>query len=235
MPRSQTFRWLCLTPILLVLLVSQRSAAQDDPDQVPLGDIARNLRNKKVADAPAPTPVIDDDNLPKVIQQAESHRSESNALKYLMTGTEKGFHVSAPDATCSLAFTANAKALLSNQYSQMNLPPDAVAKLQGPAVIEGDSLTIDVFNGTNWHLSEISVALTVIRRTGELGEFEEARPEKKQDVTVIYKMRAAGLPWERTAFSAPLNIDMAPDTEWHWAIVGARGYPPRDEGPGNSK
>jgi hypothetical protein len=55
----------------------------------------------------------------------------------------------------------------------------------------------------------------------------EVRPEKKPDVTVIYRMRAAAPPWVTTVFSAPLNLELAPDEEWHWAIVQARGYPPQ--------
>jgi len=55
----------------------------------------------------------------------------------------------------------------------------------------------------------------------------DVRPEKKPDVTVIYRMRAAAPPWVTTVFSAPLNLDFAPDEEWHWAIVQAKGYPPQ--------
>jgi hypothetical protein len=61
---------------------------------------------------------------------------------------------------------------------------------------------------------------------------QEVRPEKKPDVTVIYHMRAAGAPWAKAVFSAPLNLDLAPGEEWHWAIVQARGYPPQI--PGNA-
>jgi hypothetical protein len=54
----------------------------------------------------------------------------------------------------------------------------------------------------------------------------EVRPEKKPDMTVIYRMRAAAGPAAKTIFSAPLNLDLAPGDEWHWAIVQAKGYPP---------
>jgi hypothetical protein len=220
-------RWLLVLPILLAGLMPLRALAQDDPNETPLGDVARNLRKKN----PPAQQVIDDDNLPKVMQQAESERSAGSALKFLMTGEEKGFHVAVPDATCSLAFTANVKSLLSGQYSEKELPPDDLAKLDGPAVIEGDALTINVFNGTNWHLSELAVALTLVRKTevnDVNSEFLEVRPEKKPDLIKVYRMRAAGSPWDRTVFSAPLNLELAPDEEWHWAIVQAKGYPPQD-------
>ena len=56
--------------------------------------------------------------------------------------------------------------------------------------------------------------------------FEQVRPEKKADMTLIYRMRAAGLPWSNAVFSAPLNLELTPGEEWHWSIVQARGYPP---------
>jgi hypothetical protein len=54
------------------------------------------------------------------------------------------------------------------------------------------------------------------------------RPEKKSDVTLIYRMRAAAPPSTTTVFNAQLKGDIGPDEEWHWAIVQARGYPPKN-------
>jgi len=213
--------------------------AQDDPNDVPLGDVARNLRKAQLqGQTQAVRPVIDDDNLPEVMDQADSRQNFGSTLRYLMSSGNKGFMVSAPDVTCSLAFTANVKALLSNnQYSQMEIPAADLAKLEGPATIEGDALTVTLFNATNWHVSEIAVALTVVKKgvpadgSGMAGDgvLQEVRPEKKQDTTVIYRMRAAAPPWMRAAFSAPLNMDLAAGDEWHWAIVQARGYPPQGD------
>lgn len=211
--------------------------AQDDPNEVPLGDVARNLR-KNAQTQPqtqAVRPVIDDDNLTQVMDQADNQAGSGSTLRYIMSGGSKGFLLSAPDVTCSLAFTGNVKSLLaSTQYSQMDLPADQLSKLEGPATIEGDTLTITLFNATTWHVSEIAVALTVVKRnadaaslTGQDAMLQQVRPEKKQDTTVIYKMRAAAPPWMRAAFSAALNLDLAPGDEWHWAIVQAKGYPPQ--------
>jgi hypothetical protein len=219
-----------------------------DPNDRPLGDVARNLRKK----LPPSRGVIDDDNLTTVMQQAESRHAEGSALKFLMVGEEKGFQVSAPDVTCSLAFTANVKSLLSSQYAQMELPPGEVSKLEGPATIEGRVLIVAVLNRTNWHVSEVAVALTVVRKR-ESGEESlstdamryggakllptavvtspqqtETGSEKKPDVTMIYRMRAAAAPSATTVFSTALNQELAPDEEWHWAIVQARGYPPEN-------
>jgi len=239
--------------ILAAMLSSGCALAQDDPNEIPLGDVARNLRKK----TSSTQPVIDDDNLPEAMQKAESRQGFGSSLRFLMGGGDKGFQVSAPDVTCSLSFTANVKSLLSSQYAQMELPTAEVAKLEGQATIEGDALTVPVFNATDWHVSELAIALTVVRKGGRAslaGEslngahgdattafaatdakppiaddlFLEVRPEKKPDVTVTYRMRAAAAPGERTVFSAPLAaLDVAPADEWHWAIVQAKGYPPQ--------
>jgi len=213
-----------LTAILPLCAVAQ-DAVPSDPNETPLGDVARNLRKKN----PPSDAVIDDDNFSKVMEQAEGRHVPGSSLRYLMAGEGKGFQVAAPDATCSLSFNANAKSLLSSQYAQMDLPPGEVLKLQGPAAIEGDALTVTVQNDTNWHVSELAVALTVVKKgTGSpLGE-GEVRPEKNPDMTVIYRMRAAAPPSTRTVFSAPVNLDLAAGDEWHWAIVQAKGYPPNN-------
>ncbi|HTS08869.1 MAG TPA: hypothetical protein VMP68_25085 [Candidatus Eisenbacteria bacterium] len=233
-----------LLSIAFIALVSSTSlVAQSDPDDVPLGDVARNLR-KKNADT---KPVIDDDNLPQAIERVNSSRGFGSSLRFLMAGEAKGFQVAAPDVTCSLSFTANVKSLLSGQYSEMDLPASNIAKLQAQATIEGDTLTIPVFNGTDWHVSELSVALTLVRKKGlagfgvsdfasasdinqsdfaETDPLEQVRAEKKPDLTLIYRMRTAAPPWERAVFSAPLNMEIAPGAEWHWSIVQAKGYPP---------
>jgi hypothetical protein len=235
------------------------SLAQDDPNETPLGDVARNLRKKN----PTPEQVIDDDNLSNVMEQAESRRASGSSLKFLMEGADKGFHASSPDVTCSLSFASNTKALLSpNQYSQMNLPAEEISKLEGPATIEGDALTVSVLNGTSWHVSELAVALTIIRKSADTSASygsprlvpavagnlqqdsgiqqdeirpDDVRPEKKPDETVIYRMRAAAPPRSTTTFSAPLNnADINPGEEWHWAIVEAKGYPPQTYSASNT-
>jgi hypothetical protein len=223
--------------VLLAFLVPACLAAQDDPGEhpadAPLGDVARTLRKRTL---PSQN-VIDDDNLSKVMERAEDRHASGSGFKFLMAGSGNMFQVSTPDATCSLAFTANVKSLLSNQYAQMELPPGEVLKLEGPATIEGDAFIVAIFNRTDWHVSELAVALTVVKRGlvsdeslsafADLAQESEIRPEKKPDVTTIYRMRAAAPPSETSVFSAPLKIEIAPDEEWHWAIVQARGYPPQ--------
>lgn len=93
-------------------------------------------------------------------------------------------------------------------------------------------LIVAIYNRTDWHVSEVAVALTIVKKNflGGMsigGEELEVRPEKKPDTTVIYRMRAAAPPSETTVFNATLQRELAADEEWHWAIVQARGYPPQ--------
>ena len=229
-------------PLLMAVLVGGRMLAQD-ASETPLGDVARSLRKKNTAQEK----VIDDDNLPQVMDEADKKRGSGPAWRFLMDRGEKGFAVSAPDVTCSLAFTANVKSLLSNQYAQMNLPAEEVAKLSGQATIEGDALVIPVFNGTSWHVSELTIALTVVRKTisrtdtgsgplhfgpaAQESAFDAVRPEKKPDETTIYRMRAAAAPLSQTTFNTAIDQGVKPEDEWHWAIVEARGYPPQSFTP----
>ena len=240
------------TRILLVATMAVAAAlpvslaAQDEQD-TPLGDVARSFRKKN----PPAQEVIDNDNMSKVMDQVESHRASAASLRYSIDAGGKSFQVSAPDVTCSLAFSANTKALLASQYVQLDLPEGELLKLDGPATIDGDAFQVSVFNGTDWHVSEVAVALTVLKRTdvhGAVSEYgaaklipavagealqegapqeAENRSQKRSDVTVIYKMRAAAAPAATTVFRAPLNLEIGPDQEWHWAIVQARGYPPQ--------
>ncbi len=213
--------------------------SQDDSD-VPLGDVARMMREK-----PAPAQnVIDNDNLEKVMDQAESHRLSPISLQYSITDGGKTFRVGTADATCSLAFSVNAKALLSTQYKQMDLSPGDIAKLSGPASIQGDSLEISLYNGTEWHVSEVAIVLTLVKRAHaddasaapdaplipldpQAGFVIDNRSQKKSDQALVYKMRQAAPPFETTVYRVPLDTDIGSDQEWHWSIIQAKGYPPQ--------
>jgi len=233
---------LAMPVLALFLLFPTFSHAQEDDSETPLGDIARHFRKK-----PSSQEVIDNDNLSRVMDQVQSHRAASSSLHYSIDGSGKSFQVSAPDVMCNLSFSANAQALLSSQYVQIDLPANQLTKLDGPATIDGDSLQVSVFNGTDWHVSEVAVALTLLRKTigsdaavnlenseplpvpavgGSPAPDQENRPEKRPDSTFLYRMRAASAPSTVTVFRAPLNVEIGPDQEWHWAIVQAKGYPP---------
>jgi len=226
---------------MLVALASAFLTAQDDAAETPLGDIARNLR-KKAPDQQ----VIDNDNLSAVMEQVQAHKLAASGVQYSIDSGGKTFQISSPDASCRLSFSANSKALLSTQYTQMQLPPSELAKLEGPASIDGSSLQVSIFNGTGWHVSEIAIAMTLVTRTeardasgasgaGKLVPAVAKSPdqppsntaEKTADVTTLYRVRAASAPSTTTLFRTPLDSEIGPDQEWHWAIVEAKGYPPQ--------
>ncbi len=226
-----------LAIISFLVLAPAFLTAQEDANETPLGDVARNLRKKNPAQA-----VIDNDNLNAVVEQVQIRKLAGTAVTYSIDSGGKSFQISSPDASCRLSFNANSKALLANQYTQMQLPAHELAKLAGPAVLDGQSLQVSVFNGTDWHVSEIAIALTLVTKS-EGGDASVARGSgklvaaaikdpvapaaKPPDTTALYRVRAAAAPATTTVFRAPLESEIGADQEWHWAIVEAKGYPPQ--------
>jgi hypothetical protein len=228
---------LVLGSLALLSICAWGQLETDDPPAVPLGDVARSMR--KTAPPVAPQTVIDNDNFDKVLEEVEGHRVSSTLL-FSFGPDGKTFRVSpTPDVTCSLSFNAQSTALISDPYVSREMPSEEVAKLSGPATIEGDRLQIEVFNGSTWRLDEITVGLTIVRRTSTAAGYygtgrlvpaaaqsiEIAR--KAPDTTTLYKMRAAAAPAVITIFKTGLSTPPGPDAEWHWAIVQAKGIPPR--------
>jgi hypothetical protein len=203
--------------------------------------VARSFRKKPSASQT----VIDNDNFSKLMEEAESHRLSVSSLLYSMNPGEKSFQVSAPDVTCSLSFSANASSLLSNPYVLKDLPPAELVKLDGPATIDGDSLQLSVYNSTEWNVHELTIGLTIVKRkdtaetfyygsahlvpaVGKIDQAVETSVEKRSDVTVLYKIKGEAAPFTTTVFRTPLDTALAPDQEWHWAIVRAKGTPSQD-------
>ena len=227
---------------ILGLLVLTPAWAQYEEHPVPLGDLARSLRKKekeKTPDQPAPArTVIDNDNFSQVMDDVASHRLAGSSPLYSFDGAGKTFQVSSPDVTCSLSFNANASSLLARPAVPIVLPDDEMHKLDGPATITDDGLQVSVFNGTDWKLEEITVGLTVVRRSTPVagyygtGKLVPAASEitvvaeKHSDVTTLHRLKGTAPPFLITVFKAPLTITLGPDEEWHWAIIQAKGFPP---------
>jgi hypothetical protein len=227
-----------------VLFMPSTMVAQEDAGQTPLGDVARSFRKKPSASQT----VIDNDNFSRLMEEAESHRLSVSSLLYSVNPGEKGFQVSAPDVTCSLSFSANASSLLSSPYVLKDLPPAELIKLDGPATIDGDSLQLSVYNGTEWNVHELTIGLTIVKRkdpseafyygsahlvpaVGKLDQTVETPVEKRSDVTVLYKIKGEAAAFTTTVFRTPLDTTPASNQEWHWAIVRAKGTPSRDPAP----
>jgi len=231
------------------LFAASAAWAQSEDAPVPLGDLARSLRKKKeqpAAPTPAPAPapahtIIDNDNLTQVVEEAESRHLANTSMTYSFEGAAKMFQISSPDVTCSLSFNGRMSSLLVRPATPIDVPEEEVRKLEGPATINGEGLQVSVFNGTRWRIEEITVGITVVRHTNSvaanrgLARLVTAASEttvvaeKSADVTTLYHLKAESLPSSTTVFKGTLTAALGPDEEWHWAIVQARGIPPRPE------
>jgi hypothetical protein len=225
---------------LIIFLSTLNAWAQGDPNDTPLGDVARSMRKKTAS----PDAVIDNDNLPKVMDSAESRRVAGSSLVFSLSPGGKNFRVSSPDVSCSLSFTAKTASLLSDPLLLDELPRAELAKLDGPATIDGDSLQVSVHNGSSWELREVVIGLTIVRRIepGDNAYYGRAHivpavaggtprqaqdPSQKQpDVTLLLRVKGSAAPSATAIFRTSLNFALFPDQDWHWAIVKARGIPP---------
>jgi len=227
--------------LIFVGLLTLPCAAQSD-DSISLGDLARTLRQEKQT---AASVVIDNDNLSQVMDSAGSRHSGSSLL-FSVDGPKNSFRMSSPDGTCSLSFSANASSLISDPNAMETLPAGELAKLEGPAIVDGDALQISMFNGTDWELKEITVGLTIVRpEESEADFYKTARllpaaatttedPEaagKPSDKTLVLHLKAEANPLVTTVFEGKLNAALSADQEWHWAILSAKGVPPTPQVP----
>jgi hypothetical protein len=225
----------------MLLLALPPCITAQDADDTPLGDVARSFR-KKTASSET---VVDNDNLSKVVDEAESRRAAGSSLVFSLDPAGKNFRVSSPDVSCSLSFSAKASSLLSDPLTLDELPRSEMAKLDGPATIDGDSLQVSMHNGTSWELREVLIGLTIVKRPepgSAASNFGEARIvpavagdsqqqvqdsfQKQPDVTLLLKVKGSAAPSTTAIFRTSLNFALFPDQDWHWAIVKAKGIPP---------
>jgi len=227
---------------MLLLALPPRACAQDGTGETPLGDVARSLRKKPASSET----VVDNDNLSKVVDDAESRRAAGSSLVFSLAPAGKGFRVSSPDVSCSLSFSAKTSSLLSDPLVLDELPGSEMAKLDGPATIDGDSLQVSMHNGTSWELREVVIGLTIVKRPepgGAASYFGQARIvpavaggspqqvqdsfQKQPDVTLLLRVKGSAAPSRTAIFRTSLNFALFPDQDWHWAIVKAKGIPPQ--------
>jgi len=226
---------------LLLLALPPCVYAQDGPDDTPLGDVARSFRKKA---APPSETIIDNDNLSKVMDDTESKHVAGGSLVFSLDPLGKNLQVSAPDVTCSLSFNSKTSALLSDPVMLDELPRSELAKLDGPATIDGDSLQVSMHNGTAWELREVVIGLTIVRHPdpdtvsyygparivpavagGSAQQLQDSY-QKQPDITVLLRVKGSAAPAATALFRTQLNFALFPDQEWHWAIVRAKGVPP---------
>ena len=213
---------------LAVLLLTCSLAAQAQEEDVSLGDLARSLRKPAASDSK----VIDNDNLPIMMDKAEAERLSGKPV-FSIDPSGKSFRVTSPDGSCSLSFDAKATALISSPHPSSNLPLDELERLDGTASVHDGVIEVLLHNGTAWELKEIVVGVTLLNPRGALlrsanllGPGDSELVPKMPDVTMLYHLKATALPDGSTEFRGNLDQELGPTSDWHWALVGARGVPP---------
>jgi hypothetical protein len=225
--------------VLCVLLLPAILAAQDDEPS--LGDVARNLRRDKAqqqvepAQPKAPPPVIDNDNLAQAMEDVRRVKS-AEKIVFSVDSSGRNFRLTSPDVSCSLAFNGRTSSLLIKPALIEDLPRADLLKLDGPASIQEDTLQLEVLNGTDWELREITVGITLERKPGENAEVaararvipaaQNSAPitvERRSDMTLLYHLKATSKPFSTTIFRENIGITPSADEDWRWSIVEAKG------------
>lgn len=223
-------RFIHIAVSLFVVCVSALLNAQDNDGAVPLGDVARQLRNSQ---PPGQSVVIDNDNFNRVMDKAESERLDGQPI-FAISPSGRSFTAVSPDGTCSLTFDARSANRTAAAYLATDLPQDELLKLQGPASMANGALEVWVHNGTQWDLKEIEVGVTVLQaqsgppeyRFATLASTPEAAQEKPADLTALYHLKGSAAPGSSALFRSSLEGTFSEGADWHWAIVRARGIPP---------
>ena len=228
-----------LVVALCSLLSPAALLAQDDEPS--LGDLARNLRRNKAqqqveqAQPQAPAPVIDDDNLAQAMEDVRRVK-HAEKIVFSVDSSGKNFRLTSPDINCSLAFNGRASSLLLKPVLVEDLPRAELLKLDGPASIQDDTLQLEMLNGTEWELREITVGITLERKPGENAEVAararvvpaaenstSVTVERRSDMTLLYHLKATAKPFSTTIFRENIGITPSADEDWRWSIVEAKG------------
>jgi hypothetical protein len=229
--------------VFCMLLAPLSALGQDDSQ--PLGDLARDLRKGKLQQqtrqqGEADRPVIDNENLAQATEDARKARpAKSDKTVLSIDSSTNTLKLSSPDVTCSLSFNARASSLLIKPVLIEDLPLAELLKIDGPGSIQEESLQLEVFNGTDWDLREITIGLTLERKPGENAEMaararvipaaQSVAPigvERRSDVTLLYHLKAEAKPFSTTSFQENIGITPGPDEDWRWSIVEAKGIRP---------
>jgi len=227
--------------LCLLLFPGALAAQQDEPS---LGDVARNLRRDKAQQQveqvapPVPHPVIDNDNLTQAMEDVRRVKS-AEKIVFSSDASGKNFRLTSADISCSLTFNGRANSILINPVLIEDLPLAEVLKLDGPASIQDDTLQLEVLNGTEWEVREITVGVTLERKPGENAEvaararvipaaqnFAPVTVERRSDMTLLYHLKATAKPFSTTIFRENIGITPSADEDWRWSIVEAKGIRP---------
>lgn len=216
-----------------VLMVAAALPLRAQDGDIPLGDLARSLQKDK----PANEVVIDNDNLPIMMDKAQAERLDGKPV-FSIDPSGKAFRMTSPDGSCSLSFDARATGLISTPFLAPKLPQDELQKIDGQATVHDGIMQVSLRNGTDWDLKEIVVAVTILDQglgasleAATLSLPAEINPlSKAPDTTFLYHLKPTGVADAKTVFEGDLGEDLAQARNWHWALVGARGIPPAAPG-----
>lgn len=236
------FGWIALVALLVIFSVAAFAQEEDQS----LGDVARNLRREKAQEkasapvAPVEPPVIDNENLSQVMEDKSKLRPPAPDKTVIsLSSSGNLMTVSSPDVTCSMTFNSRGSSLIVKPVLVENLPLEELVKLDGPGSIHDDNLQLDVFNGTDWALREITVALTLERRPGEDAELaararvvpaadgsEGPAVERHSDVTLLFHLKTETKPFSEAMLREYVGVTPGQDEDWRWSIVEAKGIRP---------
>jgi hypothetical protein len=231
----------CALRVVALCLLLSPAALMAQDEEPPLGDLARNLRRDKAqqqveqAQPQAAPPVIDNDNLAQAMEDARRVKS-AEKIVFSVDSSGKNFRLTSPDISCSMAFNGRASSLLLNPVLIEDLPRAELLRLDGPASIQDDTLQLEVLNGTEWELREITVGITLERKPGENAEAAararvipaaenstSVTVERRSDMTLLYHLKATAKPFSTTVFRENIGITPSADEDWRWSIVEAKG------------
>jgi hypothetical protein len=226
--------------VVLLVVWCALAAQLRAQEETSLGDLARSLRKVQTP----PKTIIDNDNLSSVMEDGETKKWA--LYEPMRRDPIQLVQMSSPDITCALSFSDKPDPLAELQ--PQNLPDLELAKLDGPATLLGDSLRISVHNGSAWDLREITVSLTIVRQQDApppstqydamnlVPTMVRSSPnpentvgpasERLSDTTLLYHLKGTAAPSATIVLRETLSTPLAPDQEWHWAIVQAKGIPP---------
>jgi hypothetical protein len=240
---------------LVAAVLAVPGAARAQEDSPSLGEVARNLRKSKAQQhaqpqgQPSPDagreglavrPVIDNDNLKQVMEDAKkAHPAVVDKTVLSIDASGNTLKVASPDVMCSMSFNARASALVVKPVLVENLPLDQLVKLDGPGSIQEDNLQLELYNGTDWELREVTIGLTLERRPGYSAETAArarllpasktgAAPavERRSDVTLLYHLKTEARAFTTATFRENIGITPGTDEDWRWSIVEAKGIRP---------
>jgi hypothetical protein len=225
---------------IAVLLVGVATGLYAQEEQSSLGDVAREARKAKTPEGSSGGQrVIDNDNFASVLDEAEAAHLTGKPV-FSIDPSGNAFRMTSPDGTCSLSFDAKATSLITSSFVSTDLPPYELPKVEGHATIHDGVIEVAVHNSSGWELREVVIGVTVLQRVVkpdvglDLSETsmvsEPTWTGKSPDSTAIYHLRGSAAANSTATFTAVLGQDstipFGENTDWHWALVSARGLPP---------